>query len=201
MPTDFLVYGVTQPLGLLLMGSMILVGYGFWRLVLGNRYRDVGMMPFALAYVVAFAGLVIINFWVAYDEYSSRVLRGLLQETERWSHVRGWTLYLVTLWLPFLLLMLAFIGVPLAARLIKSDRFSYKNIAVSAVVFCFGFAVVFWGLVTAINGWHDPQSPGFFLIVSETLPGVAFIAVPFLLAVYLASVRKLRAANLQNPSQ
>ena len=196
MPTDYLVYALTQPLGLFLMGSMILVGYGFWRFILGDRYRDVGVMPFGLAYFVAFSGLVVINLWVAYGEYSSRVLKGLLQETERWSHVRGWTLYLVVLWLPVFLLMLALVGVPLAAKLIKVNQFTLRNIAIRIVVFWVGFTVVFWGFITAVNGLRDPESPGLFSILMGVLPSVAFIAAPFLLTIYLASGRKLRGANL-----
>ncbi len=187
MATDFLFYDLTRPSGLFLIGAGILGAFLFWRFLLGDRYREIGMLPLALAYFCGLAGLAINNFWGAYDKFSARVLEGSLLETQRWSIVPGWTLHTLVLSLVVVVPAVALIAVPFAASLVKSDRLNYRNIGKGVLAAWIGFAILMWVFVSGVNRAVQPE---FLLeILLETLPAILLIAGPFLLALYLASRR------------
>ena len=185
MPTDFLVYWLTRPLGLLLIAAMIAVPFIFWRVLLGKAYAAIGLLPLVAAYAAALAGLVAAAFAFAYLEFSSRVADGLLAEDERWSLVPGWTIYMVVLSSVFVLPVMGLVGVPVGAWLVRSNRLSYGIIMVTTIGFWLTLTTIFWAF--PLNHWHQTHRlESFVRILGEFLPGVLFVAMPFLIALRLA---------------
>jgi len=198
MATDFLVYWLTRPLGLLLIAAMIAVPFIFWRVLLGRAYATIGLLPLVLAYAAALAGLVAVAFACAYLEFSSRVADGLLAEDERWSLVPGWTIYMVVLSSVCVLPVIGLVGVPVGAWLVRSNRLSYGIIMALATGFWLTLPMIFWAF--PLSQWHRiHRLEAFAMILGEILPGVLFVALPFLIGLRLA-VGSRRRGRPDGPS-
>jgi len=172
--TDWLVYYMMQPAGLMLVGLAIAIPFVFWRLILGNTFAGVGFTPLVIAYTSALLGVLVANFMSSYLDFSHRVAIGLLEEGQRWSLVPGWTIYRAVLSLIFLLPLLAIVGVPLSAVLLRKQRLTYASIA--------AMAVALW-LVLALVGWAMPNKVSFFDWLRELLPGIVLVVVPFFVGI------------------
>jgi hypothetical protein len=154
--------------------------------MLGPAFTEIGIKPLAFGYLCAALGLVLISFIACSIEFSSRAAGGLLQETQRWSIVPGWTFYVAILSLIFVLPLLGLVGVPVAAAFLKRRLLTPRNIAV--------FVLVLW-LVLTILGWALPGNEwqrthrleSFMMGAKDLLPGILFIALPFMFAIHSRS--------------
>jgi hypothetical protein len=187
MATDWLVYYMMQPLGLTLIGLAIAIPFVFWRLVLGNAFARAGFTPLVVAYTCVAFGLLVANLMSSYLDFSRRVSIGLLEESQRWSLIPGWTIYGAVISLIFLLPLLAIVGVPLCALLLRMQRLTYVNIAVAAIAL--------W-LLLALVGWAVPRnSVSFTGWLIELLPSIVLIVVPFFVGVRGSLPSPRRAGN------
>jgi hypothetical protein len=190
--TDWLFYWMTQPSGLALIGLAVVVPFILWRLLLGNVFAAVGFSPLAVAYACAAFGILVVNFTASHIEFSDRVSSGLLQESQRWSIVPGWTTYAAVLSLIYVLPLLAVVGVPLAALLLRMRRLTYASIAAAVVALWLVLAVVAWAF--PINEWHRTHRLASLTgWLTELLPSIVLIAVPFFVGIYGASRSARRA--------
>jgi len=173
--TDWLVYYMMQPAGLMLVGLAIAIPFVFWRLILGNTFAGVGFTPLVIAYTSALLGVLVASFISSYSHFSHRVAIGLLEEGPRWSLLPGWTIYRAALSLILLLPLLAIVGVPLSAVLLRKQRLTYASIA--------AMAVALW-LVLALVGWAmPPNRVSFFDWLMGLLPGIVLVMVPFFVGI------------------
>lgn len=193
VPTDWLLYEMTRPTGLVLIGLAIAIPFLFWRLVLGDAFAAVGFTPLVVAYACAALGLLVGNFWSSYDDFSHRVSIGVLQEAKRWSIVPGWTVYGWVISLIFALPLVAIVGAPLSGLLLRMQRLTYASIAVTASALWLGLALIGWtvGLLSGGVSAHRPDSFTEWLI--GLLPGIVFGPVAFLVGIRLP-LRSVRRA-------
>jgi hypothetical protein len=190
MATDFLVYWMTRPSGLALMGLALIIPFVLWRLVLGKAFAVVGFGPLGVGYLCAAAGFFAITFIFAYMEFSARVSSGLLREDQRWSIVPGWTLYIGLISLIFVLPLMA-LGAPYAALLLRLRQLTYASMTASAAGLWLALGLLIWAI--PLNEWHRTHRlQSFIWWLREILPGVVLIAVPFLLGIYATSGRARR---------
>jgi hypothetical protein len=186
MALDWLFYWMTEPLGLAAIALAVAVPFILWRLVLGQVFGRIGFKPLVAAYALAAPGLLLVNFVSSHIEFSSRVTDGLLQETQRWSIVPGWTVYGSVISLLFVLPLLGLVGVPVSGLLLKLRRLSFKTIGMVGLASWLTLALVAWSIPT--NDWdRDHRLESLTLWLTELAPGVACVALPFLLGVYFAS--------------
>lgn len=186
MALDWLFYWMTEPLGLAVIALAVAVPFILWRLVLGQTFRHIGFKPLLAAYALAALGLLVVTFVSSWFEFSARVTDGLLQETQRWSIVPGWMVYGTVISLLFVLPLLGLVGVPVAALLLKLRRLSFRSIGVVVLASWLALALGAWFIPT--NDWdRDHRLESLTLWLTELAPGVALVALPFLLGVYLAS--------------
>jgi hypothetical protein len=186
MPTDWLAYWMTRPWGLVLVAVAVALPFGLWRLVLGHTHSAVGFKPLVLGYLCAGAGSAVLAFTSSYFEFSERVANGVLPESQRWSIVPGWSVYLGVLSLTIVLPLLGLIGVPFSAVLVRRRCLTIKTIIVSALV-CWLFLATFVWMFPG-NEWHRTHRfESFTVFLSALAPGMVLIALPFLLAVHRAS--------------
>ncbi|MBV8034944.1 MAG: hypothetical protein JOY88_07750 [Pelomonas sp.] len=89
-------------------------------------------------------GLAVISFGSAYFEFSNRVASGALKEAERWTIVPGWSIYLAVLSLLFVLPLIALVGVPLSALLLRLRRLTYPVIAGGTTAFWLALSCLLW---------------------------------------------------------
>lgn len=156
MATDWLFYYMVQPFGLIAIAVGIGLPFLLWRLTLGRAFHGVGFKPLAFGYLLSISGLLIYNFALSYFEFNTRVSKQLLSETERWSTVPGWTIYITVLSLIFVLPLLGLFAAPLSAALLRFRRFSILSIfACSTVAW---ILLAFAGWLTPSNQWHETHS-------------------------------------------
>ncbi|WP_243368234.1 hypothetical protein [Microvirga solisilvae] len=189
MALDFVFLWLTGPGGLLLIGMGIIVPFLFWPLLLGTHYRAIGLMPLTVAYVSALTGLIVMSLVYGYVEFSARVEKGILSETQRWSVVPGWTLYSTFLSLIIVLPALGLIAVPFGAWLLRNRRLHLKSIIISLTVFSVGLATLFWAFPA--NDWHRThrlESFGDWL--ADTFIHLTFIGAPFLASLSIFAPRR-----------
>lgn len=183
MPTDWRVSWLTSGMGLALIATAVLVPFFIWRTMLGEAFTDIGDKPLVLAYAWVAVGLVGMSFVGCYMEFSGRVASGLLRETQRWSIVPGWTIYATMMWLVFVLPLLGLIGVPAVASLLTRGLLTPRAIAVRVLALWLALTIVGWALPD--NEWHRTHRlESFMMGAKELLPGMFFIVVPFIVAIY-----------------
>lgn len=186
MPTDWLFFWLTRPGGLALIGVAVALPFLIWRAMLGRAFSEIGIKPLAYAYLWAAIGLALMSFAGSYFEFSGRVASGILPETQRWSIVPGWSIYIAVLSLIFVLPLLGLVGVPLAAALLKRGHLTPLKIASCVLVVSLTLTVL--GSAFPGNEWHRTHRfESFVMGLKGILPGMIFIALPFMLAIYLTS--------------
>ena len=182
MPTDWLFYWMVQPYGLALVALAIAIPFVFWRLVLGGVFSSVGFKPLVAGYVAALVGLLLHSFLSSYIEFTARVAGGILPETDRWSIVPGWTIYLGVLSLVVVLPILGVIGAPWSAALVKRSWLGYRSIFTTVFVVWLSLALIMWLLPG--NEWHRTHRlESFTMWLKELLPGTLLIGLSFLFAI------------------
>ena len=180
MPSDWLFHWLTRPTGLLAIAFGIGLGFLLWRLALGKSRATIGYKPLALAYLAAAVGLAICTFVWSHIEFSSRVAKGLLPETDRWAIVSGWTVYGSVLLLIVALPLLGFIGAPLAGLLARFHRLTPVAALLISIAVWLVLSVGMW--VMPSNQWAETHRfEALVSILSSVLPGVALVGLPFLL--------------------
>lgn len=186
MPTDWLFYWMTLPLGLAAIALVVALPFALWRIVLANKFKGIGFKPLATGYAFSAIGSLVANFGSSYLEFSARVSKDVLPEAQRWSIVPGWTIYITVLSLILVLPLVGLVGVPVSALLLKLRRLSYKSIVVLVIVTWLALALAAWTFLS--NEWdRTHRLDSLTMWLTELAPNVAFIALPFLLGVYYAS--------------
>jgi hypothetical protein len=146
----------------------------------------IGIKPLAFAYLYAGVGLVGMNFVGCYMDFSKRVASGMLTESQRWSVVPGWAIYSTILLLVVVLPLLGLVGVPVTATFLKRALLTPRNIAVCTLVVWLALTSVGWAFPG--NEWHRAHRlESFMMWLKNLLPGILFIALPFMLAIYKGS--------------
>lgn len=183
MAGDWAVYWLTSSFGLIVIGAVIGISFAIWRGILSSDFATIGFRPLALAYLCAGIGYVGINFVGCYLDFSNRVAEGLLSEHQRWSVVPGWTMYATVLLLVIVLPLLALVGVPVTAIVLKRALLTPKNIAVCTLVVLLALSSL--GFFFPGNEWHRTHRLESFVMWLKTLlPAILFVALPFMLTVY-----------------
>lgn len=191
MPSDWLFYWMTLPSGLAVIAAAVALPFVVWAVLLGKARSAVGYKPLALAYMLAAIGLLLLNFGSSYLEFGSRVAGNVLPEDQRWSTVLGWTVYMFVLSLVAVLPLLGLLGVPVAALLLRTRRFSLAAIACGLLGVWFALSGFAWTFPS--NEWHRTHRMESLLsfLSSFALP-IAFVGIPFLGGIYAGS-RRYRA--------
>jgi hypothetical protein len=127
--TDWIVAVYIVPVTVLAVG----ITFFFWWLILGNAFARVGFLPLAIGYASAAVALLLINLVDNYFEFSRRVAIGHLEETHRWSTLPGWTIYTALLSLITVLPLLAIVGMPLSAVLLRTRKMTIIIVALIAL--------------------------------------------------------------------
>ena len=195
MPEDWIFYWMTRPFGLAVIGVATLLPFGIWRLVLGSTYGRVGIRPYVVGYVFSLVGLMLLSFCLSYFEFSGRVATGALSETQRWTTVLGWSVYLAVLSLIFVLPMLGIVGVPVSAFLLRRKLLNFGNIAKTVLVLWIALTCILWSLPG--NEWQRTHRlESFTSILASLMPGIVLVAFPFLIGLHLVTregrTRKLK---------
>lgn len=186
MAGDWTVYWLTSAFGLVLIGAAIGLAFMIWRSMLGADFPVIGFKPLALAYLYAGIGLVSINFVGCYMDFSNRVADGLLSEHQRWAIVPGWTIYSTILLLVVVLPFLGLVGVPVMATFLTRALLTPKTIVLGTLVVWLALTSLGW--VFLGNEWHRTHRlESFMLCLKNLLPGILFIVLPFMLAIYRGS--------------
>jgi hypothetical protein len=152
VPTDWVVYWMIGPAGLLIIGIAAALSVFLWSIVLGHASTRVGIRPLLIGYACGASGLLLCSFLQSFHEFSNRASEGVLQEAQRWSIVPGWTLYLSVLSLIYALPLATIVGVPTTALLLRMGKFTYASMAAKAVVIWLSLAILLWAFPT--NAWH-----------------------------------------------
>lgn len=183
MATDWLLHLMLQPSGLTAIVVSVVLPFGLWWVLLGKEFARVGFGPLAVGYACAALGLLTYCFVASYIEFSSRVSRGLLSESHRWSIVPGWTIYTAVLYLVVVLPMIGMAGVPLSALMVRMRKLTYFSIAATTVLIWLSLAILAWSSPT--NEWHRTHRAESFMVwLTDLLPGVVLVIGPFLLGIH-----------------
>lgn len=197
MATDWLVYWLLGPIGLGLIGLVLLASFTIWQSALGKSRPGVGAKPLALGYAAATLGLAIGSLVSSYAEFSERARLGLLGELQRWEVVPGWTIYNMVISLVFVLPLLAFVCAPACASLLRRRRLSVPTILASATALWLAVATVFWAIPT--NHWERTHRLEHFQrLLGEFSYGIVLIVLPFMFSVH-AATRTYRRSPVQAP--
>lgn len=186
MAPDWLFDWMTQATGLAVIALAVALPFIIWRMVLGPVFRSIGFKPLVAAYALAAVGLLVLNFVLAHMEFSARVADKLLQAEQRWATVPGWTLYASVLSLVVVLPLLGLVGVPVAALLLRARRLSVRTMGLAVVASWLLLVLVAWS-ITADDWDRGQRLESLMMWLAELAPGVALVALPFLLGVYVAS--------------
>lgn len=186
MPSDWLFHFMTRPSGLAAIAAAVALPFAIWVAVLGKSHAFVGIQPLVFAYLLAAVGLIFFNFGYSYIEFNSRVSSSVLPESERWAIVPGWTIYSFVLSLVVALPLLGFVGVPLAALLLRAQKLSLMVIVGSLVAFWLAMSSLAWAFPT--NEWHRMNRlDSMLMFLSSFAAPVAFVGAPFLGSIYFAT--------------
>ncbi|WP_050470662.1 hypothetical protein [Herbaspirillum chlorophenolicum] len=193
MATDFLVFWMTRPSGIAIFLIIIATPLIFWRFIRGGKRLSWGLRPYVLAYTSSIAGLIILCFLTSLMDFGSRAT-GPVNELSRWATILGWALYLSVLLSVFVLPLIGFIAVPVAALLLRFQCFEIRNIV--------GVLVFFWAILTFAvwlfpgNSWAESHRFGSFVSHGQTIAyGMVFIAVPFFFTLYFMKSRSSLATD------
>ncbi|WP_129587798.1 hypothetical protein [Herbaspirillum robiniae] len=185
MATDFLVFWITHPLGIAIF--FIAMPLICWRLVRSEKNLSRRIRPYVLAFTSSIVGLIILCFLTSLMDFGSRAT-GPVNELGRWATILGWTIHLSILLSVFVLPLIGLIAVPVAALLLRFQRFEMRNIV--------GVLVFFWAILTFAvwsfpdNSWAESHRFGSFVSYGQAIAcGVAFIAVPFFFTLYFMKSR------------
>jgi hypothetical protein len=186
MPTDWLLYWLSGPLGLVLIALAMAIPFLFWRLLLGKAHAQIGYAPLAAGYACAIAGVAVVVVTSSYFEFSRRVAEGMLPEAVRWATVTGWSTTQAVVALIIVVPLITVIGVPLSAALLKRRRLNYLTIAVAAVAVWLSLVTLLWARPS--NEWESTHRLEFLLmLLGDLAPSIVLIALPFLLAIHRVS--------------
>jgi hypothetical protein len=188
MPTDWLFYSMTLPLSIAAIIGVAALPFGLWRSLLGTAYSTIGARPYIVGYVSSLIGLLLLSFVSSYFGFNGRVAGSLLSETQRWTVVPGWTIYIAVLSLIFVLPLLGLVGVPVSAFLLKRGRFDFRYIISTLAIFWLMFAFLVW--LFPSNEWHRTHRlESFMSILRSILPGMVLVAFPFAVGIRWATHR------------
>lgn len=187
MASDGLFLALTHPIGLVIVALAILIPCLLWAQALRTSGLPSRRRIIAVSYLAALAGLLVSCSMSSYLEFSSRVSAGILEESQRWSVVPGWTLYMSVLSLLVVLPLLAFIGVPVSAVLLRRNRFSVPA-SLGALCASFMGVVVFLWLLPS-NEWHRTHRFESLLMIAQELSSGFILVGGAFLAALLVQVR------------
>lgn len=191
MPTDWLFYWMTLPLGIAVIVGVAALPFGLWRSLLGSAYLKIGIRPYIVGYLSSIIGLLLLGFVSSYFEFSGRVASNFLSETQRWAIVPGWTIYIAVLSLIFVLPLLGLIGVPVSAILLKRGKFDFRHIPATLVIFWLTLVVLIW--LFPSNKWHRTHRlESFTSTLTGILPAIGLVALPFEMGIHWATRRNRR---------
>lgn len=194
MPTDWIFYWMTLPLGIAVIGGVAALPFGLWRSLLGSTYSKIGVRPYIVGYFSSLIGLLLLSFVSSYFEFSGRVASNLLNEGQRWSIVPGWTIYMAVLSLIFVLPLLGLVGVPISAILIKLGKFDFRHIIATLVIFWLALVVLVW--IFPGNEWHRTHRlESFTSTLTGSFPAIGLVAFPFTVGIYWATRRNRRLCS------
>ncbi len=181
MAPDGLVYFVMQPSGYLLIATLFVISFIMWRLTLGKMYTQIGAAPLVLACLCAILGLVIFGFAIASQNFDSDLLPS---EERGWRAVAGGTIYMALLFLPIATPFLTLLAAPFSAFLIRRQRFTHRNTAITSVAAWLLLTALF--LASPLNEWEQTHRLGSAMeFVMRGLLIVAFFMVPFFIGIHL----------------
>src|SRR5262245_32949219 len=190
MATDGVVYLMLGPYGLLLAFFTLGGALVIWRGLLGETFAELGLLPLAVAYASALAGLSALSFAFSYLQFSDLVARGLFSESQRWSVVPGKFLYAVLFHLWIVLPSLTLVCVPPAAMLIRRRRFGSLAVGMIALALWVAPSVALYAVAEKTE-WERTH---FFEQVASVLigilPGILLVPVPFFLSLALLTRRR-----------
>lgn len=192
MATDWLFYWTTLPFGLIFFGIAVTLPWWLWRWLLGPEYDRIGVMPYAAGYLAALAGLLVVSFGYAYHDFTGLPADGVFAQTRWWTFVPGRGIYMMVLSLLFVLPLLALVGVPVAAVLIRRHWFNFRTVLAVVAIVSSAMTYLVWS--TPPNNWSKTHPLEWFTsVLTGLLPGVLMVALPFLLAIQYAV--RLRCAG------
>jgi hypothetical protein len=190
MATDGVVYLMLGPYGLLLAFFTLGGALVIWRGLLGETFAELGLLPLAVAYASALAGLSALSFAFSYLQFSDLVARGLFSESQRWSVVPGRFLYAVLFHLWIVLPSLTLVCVPPAAMLIRRRRFGSLAVGMIALALWVAPSVALYAVAEKTE-WERTH---FFEQVASVLigllPGILLVPVPFFVSLALLTRRR-----------
>lgn len=182
MASDWLFHWMTLPFGLIVIAIAVALPLPLWRRILGAHYVRIGVQPYVAGYLAALAGVMMVSFGFSYVEFSGRVAAGVLEESQRWTIVPRWTVNMAVLSLVAVLPLLGLVGVPLAAILLRRHWFSHlAAVAAVALAWVVLTCLIWW---VPVNNWAKAHRfEAFIDFLTNLLPGMLLVALPFLLAI------------------
>lgn len=133
------------PLGWMILGGIVAVGYIIWKEILGNARARANVWPFVFGHLGAGLGLLLLSCVEARLEFFEQVAYGRQDASDFWSYVPRMAVVLFVVCLPFVLVCLAVLGVPAVAVLIRMNRL---NVGFLATLLVLG-----WPLLSVVLCW------------------------------------------------
>jgi hypothetical protein len=169
MATDFAVYYLTQPLGLLVQLALLLGPLAVMRIACPKVFVSIGFRRLMFAQLAVAVVVFLLAAWSAYSIGSSKVEQGHIPRTELYSWVAANSVYLFVLGYIFALVFASFVLTPLCLWLVWHQKGSLLLFA----AFGAGAALVLAALAIAFPGneWGRTHKPELF---ASTLASTGF---------------------------
>jgi hypothetical protein len=190
MATDGIVYLTLGPYGLLLAFVTLGGALVIWRGLLGETFAESGLLPLAVAYASALAGLLALSFAFSYLQFSDLVARGLFSESQRWSVMPGRLLYAVLLHLWIVLPGLTLVCVPLAAMLIRRRRLGFLAVGMIALGLWVAPSVALYAVAEKTEWERTHFFEQAAAVLAGMLPAILLVPLPFFLSLSLLAGRQ-----------
>ena len=178
MPTDFAVYYLTQPFGLMAQAGLLVVPLLILRFVVPNAFARLGVRRLFFGHLAVAVGVFALSAYAAISIGRSKLELGHIQQVEFYSWVAGNSVYLFVLAYVFALAFASLVLVPLSIWLFRSGRASVVTFAVLgiALAFCLGLlSVAFPG-----NEWGRTHPLELFASTLSSLGlGILVVCVAF----------------------
>lgn len=133
MPTDFAVYYLTQPLGLIFQAGLIAIPLLFLRFSFPTAFALLGFRRLLLAHLSVAVGVFVLAAYSAFAIGRDKLALGHIQEAEFNKWVAGNSVYLFVLTYVVALVFASIVLVPLCVWLFRSRRASVVTFAAIGV--------------------------------------------------------------------